>query len=124
MAGSTYRRREAVVAVAVGELLQGRAKTVAALTGKRLSSTTRRLTQVGWNGFVGLGEKEIKGDDLRPGLVEHCESTGEEGARERPPAEAFKAAVIDQDHRYFRARWTNPAQPEPQVERHRLEPAN
>ena len=124
MAGSTYRRREAVVAVAVGELLQGRAKTVAALADERLGSTTRRLAQVGGNGFVGLGEEEIKGDDLRSGLVEHCERTGEEGARERPPAEAFKAAVVDEDHHHFRPWWADPAQPEPQIERCRLEPAD
>src|SRR5215472_7212741 len=124
MAGSTYRRREAVVAVAVGELFQGRAKTVGALTGKRRDSTTRSLTQLGGNRFVRLSEEEIKRHDLRSGLVEHRERAGEEGARERPPAEACKAVVVDQDHHHFRARRANPAQPEPQVERRRLEPAH
>jgi len=56
MTRGTYRCREAVVAIAVCELFQGRAKTVAALTSERLGSTTRRLTQLGRNGFVGLGE--------------------------------------------------------------------
>jgi hypothetical protein len=76
------------------------------------------------NGFVGLGEEEIEGDDLRSSLVEHSERAGEEGARERPSAEAFKAAVVDEDHHHFRPWWADPAQAEPQIERCRLEPAD
>src|SRR5262249_44463786 len=113
MTGSMYRRGEAVVAVAFGKLLQGRAKPVAALTGERLGRRTRRRTQFDGDGLVRLGEEEIKRDNFRPGLAEYCERAGKESARERPAAERFKAAVVDEDYHHFRTRRANPAQPVP-----------
>jgi len=83
-----------------------------------------RILLIGGNGFIGLGEEEIKGDNFRSGPVQQSECAGEEGARERPAAETFKAAVVNEDHHHFRPWWADPAQPEPQIERCRLEPAD
>jgi hypothetical protein len=79
MAGSVYRCGEAVVAVAVGESLQGGAKTLAVPAGERLVGNPRRLAQIGWNRLVGLGEQEIEGDDFRPGMIEPLRVPGRRG---------------------------------------------
>ena len=79
MPGSAYRHGEAAVAVAVGEPLQGGAKSLAMLAGERLGSSPRRLAQIGRNRLVGLGEQEIEGDDFRPGMIEPLRVPGRRG---------------------------------------------